>query len=148
MPEYSRDVRSGGVGVAFATIAIISDKEHPMALTFYMHQGCLDNVEDPAGIFQIEGGRLTDEKEQPVGTYSIVRRTSCGTQQFNTAMYWLTLFLTKGWDNGKPPQNLTLHGAHDYDSGDAIGSVSAASSAFATEIGKQFQAVPGKVSIL
>ena len=48
---------------------------------------------------------------------------------------WLTL----GFLKGKPPENMTLHGAHDFNSGGEVGSVSAASPAFATHIGKQFK---------
>jgi len=50
-----------------------------MALTYHLARECLNNVEDAAGRFQIEGGKLSDAKKQPVGTYSIVRRISCGT---------------------------------------------------------------------
>ncbi len=42
---------------------------------------------------------------------------------------------------GKPPENMTLHGSHDFNSGGEIGSVSAASPAFASHIGKQFKRV-------
>jgi hypothetical protein len=40
-----------------------------------------------------------------------------------------------------PPENITLHGARDFMSGGEIGSVSAASSAFSAQIGKQFKRV-------
>ena len=52
-------------------------------------------------------------------------------------MLWVTLFFIKE----KPPQNITLHGSHDFNSGGEIGSVSAASPAFAGHIGKQFKRV-------
>ena len=48
---------------------------------------------------------------------------------------------------GKPPENMTLHGAHDFNSGGEIGSVSAASSAFATHIGKQFERVVNTLTV-
>jgi hypothetical protein len=47
----------------------------------------------------------------------------------------------------KPPQNITLHGAHDFNSGGEIGSVSAASSAFSSHIGKQFKRVVNTLTI-
>lgn len=110
-----------------------------MALVYHMSRGCLDNAEDVAGRFQIEGGKLSDAKQQPVGTYSIVRRISCGTEAFNTAQVWITLFFGKLPDTKVPPQNITLHGSHDFNSGDGVGSVSAASTSFAAQIGKQYK---------
>lgn len=69
--------------------------------------------------------------------YSSVKRVSCGTHAQNRAQLWLTLFFLKG----RPPENMTLYGAHDFNSGGEIGSVSAASSAFASQIAKQFKRV-------
>ena len=77
------------------------------------------------------------QRGKQVANYSSVKRISCGTQEQNTAMLWVTLFFLKG----KPPQNITLHGSHDFNSGGEIGSVSAASSSFATRIGRQFSRV-------
>jgi hypothetical protein len=42
---------------------------------------------------------------------------------------------------------MTLHGAHDFSSGGQIGSVSAASSAFASRIGKRFKRVLDTLTI-
>ena len=84
----------------------------------------------------MEGGKQ-------VGNYSSVKRVSCGTTQQNTAMLWVTLFFL----GEKPPENITLLGAHDFDSGNEIGSVSAASSAFASQIGKQFKRVVNTLTI-
>jgi hypothetical protein len=83
------------------------------------------------------------EKDKHVANYSSVKRISCGTEQQNTAMLWLTLFFLKE----KPPQNMTLHGSHDFNSGGEIGSVSAASTTFAARIGKQFKRVVNKLTI-
>src|SRR5213593_1315849 len=105
-----------------------------MALTYTLVRECLNNVDDVAGRWQIEGGHVLQGKRQ---------RVSCGTEQQNTAMLWLTLFFLKG----KPPENMTLHGAHDFNSGGEIGSVSAASSAFASHIGKQFKRVVNTLTI-
>jgi len=68
---------------------------------------------------------------------------SCGTQEQNTAMLWVTLF----FEGEKPPENITLHGSHDFNSGGEIGSVSAASAAFAPFIGKQFKRVVNTLTI-
>jgi hypothetical protein len=113
-----------------------------MALTYTLVRDCLNNVEDNAGRWQIEGGKVF-EKKQHVANYSSVKRVSCGTQEQNTAMLWLTLFFLKG----KPPENMTLHGAHDFNSGGEVGSVSAASPSFAARIGKQFSRVVNTLTI-
>jgi hypothetical protein len=113
-----------------------------MALTYTLVRQCLNNVTDAAGIWQIEAGNVL-EKDKQVATYSSVKRTSCGTQQENTAMLWVTIFFL----GAKPPENITLHGSHDFNSGGEIGSVSAASSAFATHIGKQFKRVVNTLTI-
>ncbi|MBB4097657.1 hypothetical protein [Sphingomonas kyeonggiensis] len=119
-----------------------------MALTYHLARECLNNVDDAAGRFQIEGGKLSDAKKQPVGTYSIVRRISCGTQAFNTAQVWITLFFGKLPDTKIPPENITLHGSHDFNSGDGLGSVSAASSSFVAQIGKQYKSASSTGTIV
>ena len=113
-----------------------------MALTYTLVRECLNNVDDVAGRWQIEGGQVLQGKRK-VANYSSVKRVSCGTAEQNTAMLWLTLFFLKG----KPPENMTLHGAHDFNTGGEIGSVSAASSAFATHIGKQFKRVVNTLTV-
>ncbi|HLN38551.1 MAG TPA: hypothetical protein VK337_12270 [Xanthobacteraceae bacterium] len=111
-------------------------------LTYTLNRQCLNNVEDPGIRWQIEGGMVL-EKDKQVGNYSSVKRVSCGTTEQNTAQLWVTLFFL----GEKPPQNITLHGAHDFDSGSEIGSVSAASAAFAAHIGKQFKRVVNILTI-
>jgi streptogramin lyase len=111
-------------------------------LTYTLHRDCLNNVDDPGIRWQIEGGKVF-ENGKHVANYSSVKRVSCGTTEQNTAQLWLTLFFL----GRKPPENITLLGAHDFDSGDEIGSVSAASSAFSTYIGEQFKRVADKLTI-
>ncbi len=113
-----------------------------MTLKYTLHRDCLANTDDAAGRWQIEGGKVMQGKEH-VANYSSVKRVSCGTTEQNTAMLWVTLFFLKG----HPPENITLHGSHDFNSGGEIGSVSAASSAFATHIGKQFKRVNDTLTI-
>jgi hypothetical protein len=112
------------------------------ALNYTLVRDCLNNVDDVAGRWQIEGGKVFQGR-QHVAYYSSVKRVSCGTHELNTAMLWLTLFFLKG----KPPENMTLHGSHDFNSGNEIGSVSAASAAFAPRIGKQFKRVVNALAI-
>lgn len=114
-----------------------------MALVYTLDMDCLDNVDDAAGGFQIEGGKVLDKAKKHVANYSSVKRISCGTQQQNTAMLWLTLFFI----GEKPPENITMHGSHDFNSGGQIGSVSAASTAFAARIGKQFKRAGNTLTI-
>lgn len=113
-----------------------------MALKYTLVRECLDNVEDNALRWQIEGGKVM-QGQKHVANYSSVKRVSCGTSEQNTAMLWMTLFFLKG----KPPENMTLHGAHDFNSGGQIGSVSAASSAYRRRIGKQFKRVLNTLTI-
>ena len=111
-------------------------------MLFRSNRDCLNNVEDPGIRWQIEGGKVL-EKDKHVANYSSVKRVSCGTTEQNTAQLWVTLFFL----GEKPPQNITLHGAHDFNSGGEIGSVSAASSAFSAHIGKQFKRVVNTLTI-
>jgi hypothetical protein len=113
-----------------------------MALTYTLVRECLNNVDDVAGRWQIEGGQVLQGKRH-VANYSSVKRVSCGTEAQNTAMLWLTLFFLKG----RPPENMTLHGAHDFNTGGEIGSVSAASTAFAAHIGKRFKRVVNTLTV-
>jgi len=113
-----------------------------MALTYNLVRECLNNAEDSGERWQIEGGKVL-QKDKHVANYSSVKRVSCGTHEQNTAQLWLTLFFLKN----KPPENMTLHGAHDFNSGGEIGSVSAASSSFAAHIGKQFKRVVNTLTI-
>ena len=92
--------------------------------------------------WQIEGGKVL-ENGKHVANYSSVKRVSCGTTEQNTAQLWLTLFFR----GSKPPENITVLGAHDFDSGDEIGSVSAASSAFSACVGEQFKRVADNLTI-
>lgn len=112
-----------------------------MSVTYTLVRECLNNIEDVAQRWQIEGGKVL-EKDKPVGNYSSVKRVSCGTSHQNTAQLWLTLFF-----KGAPPENMTLHGSHDFNSGGEIGSVSAASTTFAAHIGKQFKRVVNTLTI-
>jgi hypothetical protein len=111
-------------------------------LKYVLERRCLNNAEDAGGRWQIEGGRVLEARKH-VGNYSSVKRISCGTEEQNTAQLWVTLFFFKE----KPPQNITLHGAHDFDSGGEIGSVSAASKQFVGHIGKLFDRTGNNLTI-
>src|SRR5512139_1803718 len=53
-------------------------KGEKMALKYTLVRECLDNVEDNAGRWQIEGGRVM-QRDKHVANYSSVKRVSCGT---------------------------------------------------------------------
>jgi WD40 repeat protein len=108
----------------------------PSALTYTLNRDCLNNVDDPGMRWQIEGGKVLQNGTH-VANYSSVKRVSCGTTQQNTAQLWVTLFFL----GAEPPENMTLHGAHDFGSGTEIGSVSAASYGYSVNIGKRFKRV-------
>jgi hypothetical protein len=111
-------------------------------LVFTLKQNCLNKVNDVAGSWEIEGGEVLD-KGKRVGDYSSVMRTSCGTKEQDAAQLWMTLF----FPDQHPPQNMSLHGAHDLKSSNEIGSVSAASTTFAAHIGKPFKRIANTLTI-
>ena len=113
-----------------------------MSVTYTLVRECLNNVDDIAGRWQIEGGKVLQKNKQ-VANYSSVKRVSCGTHAQNTAQLWITLFFL----TASPPENMTLHGAHDFNSGAETGSVSAASTSFSSHIGKQFKRVVNTLTI-
>ncbi|TMQ19102.1 MAG: hypothetical protein E6J90_18680, partial [Deltaproteobacteria bacterium] len=94
----------------------------------------LTNDDDAAGRWQYEGGKVT-EKDKQVGYYAVTRRvTFHATDAQNTAQVTMTIFFLPH----KPPENITVQGSHDFNSGKEIGSVSAASAAHTAHIGKSF----------
>ncbi|HTH22426.1 MAG TPA: hypothetical protein VL854_09435 [Nitrososphaeraceae archaeon] len=114
-----------------------------MVLTYTLVRQCLNNVEDVAGRWQVEAGTVYLKGKKHVANYSSVKRVSCGTHEQNTAMLWITLFFL----GKQPPENITLHGSHDFNSGGEIGSVSAGSTTYASQIGKQFKRVVNTLTI-
>ena len=79
-----------------------------------------------------------------------IKRFMEGVRGFDPEARWVrpeSLHITLKFIGEKPPQNMTLHGAHDFHSGGEIGSVSAASSAFSAQIGKQFKRVANTLTI-
>jgi hypothetical protein len=104
----------------------------PLVLT--LKRSVLQNVDDPVGRWQYTGGKVLVRRRH-VGYYIIVKRVVFGaTSPQNTASVTITVFF-KG---KKPPQNITLQGSHDFNSGRQVGSVSAASTQFSGLIGAAF----------
>lgn len=106
------------------------------SITLKLKRKTLKNVDDAAGRWQFEGGEAI-RGTKTVANYATVRRvTTGGTDAQNTAMLTTTLFFI---GRSAPPQNITLQGAHDFSSGDQIGSVSAASNSYSHFIEGQFR---------
>ena len=107
-----------------------------MPLVLKFARKALTNVDDPAGLWQFEGGSVADGGLLVANYSSIKRVTFDGTDQDsqNTANLTITIFFI----GSHPPESITLAGAHDFNSGNETGSVSAASTTQMAYIGKQF----------
>jgi hypothetical protein len=107
---------------------------HEPGLELDLKQLTLQDVMDSAGSWQFEGGQVVHQRKH-VANYATVRRVvNKGTTEQNTGMVTTTIFFL----GKQPPENMTLQGAHDYNSGNETGSVSAASGQHAAYIGKAF----------
>jgi len=103
-------------------------------LTLSISRSTLRNVEDAAGRWQFEGGKVFEGNKQ-VAYYSSIKRVIMGgTDAQNTAMLTMTIFFL----GGSSPENITLQGSHNFSSGKQVGSVSAASEAQSSLIGRRF----------
>lgn len=107
-----------------------------MALTLQFTQASLNNVDDTAGNWQFEGGQAAESGKQVANYASIKRTVVKGTDQNgqNSAVVTTTILFL----GNLPPENITLQGSHGFNMGFEIGSVSAASTAYAAYIGKQY----------
>jgi hypothetical protein len=107
-----------------------------MPLLLKFARKALTNVDDPAGRWQFEGGSVTQENKHVANYASFKRVTFQGTDQDNqnTASVTTIIFFI----GAHPPESITLEGAHDFNSGDETGSVSAASNTQHGHIGKQY----------
>jgi len=116
-----------------------------MATIFNLVRNSLNNVDDVAGRWQHEAGVVT-QKGKNVGYYASTKRVTWGgTDPQNTAMLTLTIFLEKSRTGA--PENITLQGSHDFNTGNEIGSVSAASATKASLRGKSFNRLVNTVTI-
>jgi hypothetical protein len=120
-------------GIATATAALLSlaapqaAQAQPLTLDL-ARVGALVNVDDAAGRWQHEGGEVFCPDGTHIANYALHRRyTTTGTGPQNSAMLTITLFFL----GADPAENITLQGAHSFSNGNATGSVSAASPAFA-----------------
>jgi hypothetical protein len=113
------------------------------AMTLTLSRSALTGVDDAGGTWQYEGGKVLDSNRQ-VGWYASTKRvTFKATEAQNTAALTLTVFFL----GTTPPENMTLQGAHDFHSGNEIGSVSSASALYSGHIGKQFTRAGDRLTI-
>ena len=119
-------VAFGGLALAIACTALPA---HAGSTVLTLTRTSLTNVDDAAGRWQHEGGKVFKGTTQ-VGQYATTRRVTFGgtNEPLNTAMQTTTLFFAR--TGGSAPQNVTLQGAHDFSSGSFRGSVSAASNRY------------------
>jgi hypothetical protein len=126
-------------------MAYADGKSKSQPLTLTLERLSLDNVDDPPGRWQHEGGRVLCSDGTHIANYAAYRRvTFSGTSPQNTAMLTMTLFFI----GELPPENITLQGSHDFDSGEYIGSVSAASGDFAKVRDSSFSGQAGDIGTL
>ncbi|MFE5620607.1 hypothetical protein ACFQ8S_00820 [Streptomyces virginiae] len=115
-------------------------------LLYTLNQHVLTNVDDAAGRWQFEGGEVVEQSVH-LADYACTRRViTGGTDALNAAMLTLTLFFRDA--SGQTADNMTLQGTHSFSTGEALGSVSAATGAFASRIGHRFTWSDGGLSIL
>ena len=115
------------VGLAVFGLVCWSTPAVAGTVSLSLVRSTLQNVDDPAGRWQFEGGDIV-KSGSVVGQYAIHRRvTYGGTDTMNTAMTTITLFFA---NRTSAPHNVTLHGAHSFTDGRFAGSVSAASNRF------------------
>src|SRR5687767_13347503 len=111
------------VGAVFILVAAVSlirfangqpqKPEDVPTLQLELVRQSLENVDDKAGRWQFLGGQVM-ENGQHVADFALVARVvKQGTDAQNTAAVTTTIFFR----GEKPPQNITLQGAHDFDSG-------------------------------
>jgi hypothetical protein len=113
-------------------------------MTFELQRDALNSADDPGGRWLFEGGRAFDVNGNQVAHYaSTMRVVFQGTDAQNTAMLTTTIFAL----GAQPPDTMTIQGAHDFNSGNQSGSVSAASGQFASLIGHNFSRAQNTVNI-
>lgn len=127
MTMQTRTLRTSITMAAMFVMAMMwSSAAFAGGVSLSLVRASLTNVDDAAGRWQHEGGRIM-KGAAVVGHYSIHRRvTFGGTDAQNTAMTTVTLFFS-----GTPPQNVTLQGAHAFSTGRFAGGVSASSNRYA-----------------
>ncbi len=140
MRQYIRGLLSG---IAVIMFVGCGGGPPPSPLTFTLQRDILENVDDVAGRWQLEGGKVLQDGSHVAYYASTKRVVLNATSAQNTAMLTMTIFFI----GDAPPKNITVQGSHDFNSGGQIGSVSAASSTYAPYIDAQFTRTGDTVTI-
>lgn len=129
------------IGSALLAPLLWSGQSLAGAVALTLQRATLTNVVDAAGTWQHEGGTVLKGATK-IGDYALHRRvTTGGTIAQNTAMETITLFVNNAVVTNAP-HNVTLQGAHSFNSGRFTGSVSAASNRFSWINGADAAVVP------
>ncbi len=110
------------------------DRTEPAALELTLHPDVVTNVDDAAGRWQHERGRVSDHGSH-IGVYASTSHPAAA----GTGHHEPTLTLTIFFLGNLPPESLTLHGTHDAGSDSEVGTVSAASAGHAGRVGGRFR---------
>ncbi len=124
------------IGAVLASAgALLSASAFAGSETIMLVRSSLANDADTAGTWQYEGGAIQNTRGVGIGTYIISRRvTTAGTSTYNTAAETISLFFAPKVSTNAP-NVITLEGAHSFNSGNFVGSVSAASNEYHLLIG-------------
>jgi len=120
--------------------ALVATQAWAGGVSLSLVRSSLNNVDDAAGRWQHEGGKVL-KGATTIGTYVITRRvTMGGTDPYNAAFTTVHLMLPVG--TALPPQNLTLQGTHNFSNGYFYGGVSAASNRYTFTCNGQAVIIP------
>ncbi len=127
------------ITLALTLTFLVSSAAEAGSAVLTLNRTNLTNVNDNAGVWQYEAGTVSSGSTA-VGYYSINRRvTNGGTTALNTASETINLFLSTS-SSTTAPRNITIQGAHNFGSGQFVGSVSAASAQYHWVIGADVSA--------
>ncbi|MBW3575989.1 MAG: hypothetical protein KY450_14340 [Actinobacteria bacterium] len=117
------------------------DRTEPGALELTLHPDVVTNIDDAAGRWQHERGRVSDHGS-PLGIYASTSHLAAA-RGHPEATLTLTIFFLRS----SPPETLTVHGARDAGSDSDAGTVSAASGRHADRVGSRFRRTGDIVTI-
>ncbi len=120
-----------GGGPAFSQS---EDRTEPAALELTLHPDVVTNIDDAAGRWQHERGRVSDHGTQ-IGVYASTSHLAAAGTGHHDTTFTLTIFFL----GGLPPESLTVHGTHEAGSDSEAGTVSAASAGHASRVGDRFR---------
>lgn len=115
---------------------------------FQLVSESFQGVDDAAGAWLFDEGMLLDMEGNHVGYYQATYRTFSGTTSApNAASVQTTLFFENNVP-GQAPSNVTLFGAHTFDTGNQVGSIaSAGGTLVGLFVGSQYE-LDGATNIL